>query len=107
MSIGANIRYYRKRAGLTQKELGEQLGVSNKTICSWEIDRTEPPMEMAEKMAQILDCSTDDFVKRLINDRHDRQLSRILAYYDKLTPEGKERVLAYLEDLNEKYYERS
>ena len=34
--IGLKIAYYRKLRGLTQEQLAEQLGVSNKTISKWE-----------------------------------------------------------------------
>ena len=34
--IGLKIAYYRKLRGLTQEQLAQQLGVSNKTISKWE-----------------------------------------------------------------------
>ena len=36
MNIGEKIRTYRRNCNLTQKELGEKIGVSDKTISSWE-----------------------------------------------------------------------
>ena len=35
-TIGENIRYYRKRAGLTLKELEEEIGTHYSNICRWE-----------------------------------------------------------------------
>ena len=40
MNIGEKIRTYRRNCKLTQKELGEKIGVSDKTISSWENSRT-------------------------------------------------------------------
>lgn len=37
MSVGKNIRKFRKLNKLTQEELANKLGVSDKTISSWEI----------------------------------------------------------------------
>ena len=46
MNIGEKIRTYRRNCKLTQKELGEKIGVSDKTISSWENSRTMPDLEM-------------------------------------------------------------
>jgi DNA-binding transcriptional regulator YiaG len=42
MTAIAKIRAFRKRAGLTQKRLGEMLGVEQKTVASWERGRRKP-----------------------------------------------------------------
>ena len=36
MQIGEVIRTYRKKQNLTQRELGEKLGVSYKAVSKWE-----------------------------------------------------------------------
>ncbi|SEA70148.1 DNA-binding transcriptional regulator, XRE-family HTH domain [Pseudobutyrivibrio sp. ACV-2] len=53
MSIGQKIKYHRKLKGLKQKDLAAILGISDKTISSWEIDRTEPSMDMINKMCEL------------------------------------------------------
>lgn len=62
MSIGKNIKYQRERNNLTQTGLAELLGVSNKTVSSWEIDRTEPKIGMVEKICEALHCKKTDIV---------------------------------------------
>ena len=37
MSIGKNIKSLRESRGLTQDELGKIIGVSGKTVSSWEL----------------------------------------------------------------------
>lgn len=37
-SLGENLVHARKKAGLTQEEVGEKLGVSRQTISKWELD---------------------------------------------------------------------
>ena len=41
---GKIIRFYRKARGLTQTQLADMISVSDKTVSSWEVDRTEPDM---------------------------------------------------------------
>ena len=35
-ALGAKIKEYRKKENITQEQLAEKLGVSNKTISKWE-----------------------------------------------------------------------
>lgn len=50
----------RKIAGLTQKGLGNEVGVSESTVISWEKGRSEPTVSQAQKISEItgipLDC---------------------------------------------------
>lgn len=62
MSIGKNIKKLRLLNGLTQNELAFKLKVSNKTISSWEIDRTEPNMGMIEKLSNYLGCEKSELI---------------------------------------------
>ena len=54
MCIGDNIKKVRESRGLKQSELAELVKVSDKTVSSWEINRTEPKMGMIEKICQAL-----------------------------------------------------
>lgn len=53
--IGHIIREYRKKKGLTQRELGDSLGISDKTISRWETGRVMPDLEMYTKVFSTLD----------------------------------------------------
>lgn len=50
----------RKIAGLTQKELGLAVGVSESTVVNWEKGRSEPTVIQAQKISELtripLDC---------------------------------------------------
>lgn len=54
MTTGENIRRERKKAKLTQKELGEKLGVSQVRIAQYENGKIEPKIETIDKIAQVL-----------------------------------------------------
>jgi len=62
MSIGNNIKLKREQKGLNQNELAEMIGVSDKTVSSWEINRTEPKMGMIEKVVKALGCKKTDII---------------------------------------------
>lgn len=57
MNIGSRIRELRISKHISQQELGSNLFVNDKTISSWENNRTEPNLEMIIKLSEILDCS--------------------------------------------------
>lgn len=62
MSIGDNIKKWREIRNLKQTELAELVGVSDKTVSSWEINRTEPKMGMVEKISVALNCKKTDII---------------------------------------------
>lgn len=66
MGIGRNIEKFRKQVKLTQGELGEKLHISNKTISSWEKDRTEPNIGMIEAMCEIFGCQKSDLIDGIL-----------------------------------------
>lgn len=57
-----NLREYRIRKNLNQRELAELLGVSKGAISSWEMGRTEPNMGMVENIARVLEVSKSDLM---------------------------------------------
>lgn len=51
MSIGENIKSLRESRGLTQAQLGDAVGVSDKAVSTWESGKREPRMGVVEKLA--------------------------------------------------------
>lgn len=72
MSIGENIKKWRELRNLKQSELAELIGVSDKTVSSWEINRTEPKMGMVEKISSALNCKKTDIIgiDETVDDDH-------------------------------------
>ena len=62
MTIGERLRTLRKEAGLTQKELGEKLGVSASMIGQYETNLRKPKIETLEKIAAVLNISISELV---------------------------------------------
>lgn len=55
----------RERAGLTQRQLADVLGVTVTTISNWERGVKEPNLNFAQvkQMTEVLHCSLDDLVE--------------------------------------------
>jgi len=58
-AIGTRIKQKREEAGLSQRELGERLGISSGAVGQWEIGRTPPTMENLDALCGVLDVSRD------------------------------------------------
>ncbi len=56
MSLGNRIKELRKKANLSQMDLANKLYVSDKTISSWEQNRTEPSFDFIFELSRILEC---------------------------------------------------
>ena len=54
MSLNQNIAYYRKRCGLTQEQLAEQLGVTGQSISKWENCISNPDISIIPSLARAL-----------------------------------------------------
>lgn len=59
--IANKIKTFRKYAGLTQAELAEQIGISDKHVCRIENAAFTPSLETFLKIAQVLKISLDEF----------------------------------------------
>ena len=55
MEFGREVRAARKKKGLTQKELGEQVGVTAIGVAQWEKGLRYPRLEMRQRLAKALD----------------------------------------------------
>ena len=58
---GAFLAARRKEIGLTQQELGEQLGVTNKTISRWETGAYLPDLATIPELCRILGITVNEF----------------------------------------------
>lgn len=62
INIGSNIKNIRESKGLKQHELAELVGVSDKTVSSWEVNRTEPKLDKIEEICKVLCCTKTDLI---------------------------------------------
>ena len=56
----SKIKKFRNDLGLTQQEVADILGVSQKAVAKWEGGKGLPRAEMLPKLAKVLGCTIDD-----------------------------------------------
>ena len=59
MQIGERIQQLRKQKGLSQEELGEQVGVSRQAVSKWESGQSMPEADKLILLRECLETTTD------------------------------------------------
>ena len=103
MSLGQRIKLARKKAGLTQAELGTHFGITSQAVNQWETNpKKGPQRDKIPKIAKILDVPLDwlstgageppshDELVDLINRLSPTQRRRAVRLLEVLASEGDE-----------------
>lgn len=53
----------RKRAGISQSELADKLGVKQNAVSNWETGQAKPKLDTIKKLAEILQVSVEEIVE--------------------------------------------
>lgn len=79
---GTIIQTLREQKGITQKALGEQLSVSDKTISKWETGRGFPDISLLEPLAAALQVSVAELLagSYVVNQNRSGNLRKIGFY---------------------------
>lgn len=123
MTTGECIKKRRTECGLTQKELGHLIDVSQQMVAQYENNLRKPKIETLKKIANALNCTTADldetvYVKKIIPlpftftrnedpfyERKTVSLEKLLSLYTKARDNAKEEVIfltAEIQDLDER-----
>ena len=65
-SFGAMIAAMRKEQGMTQLELAEKMGVTDKAVSKWERDLSFPDVNSIPRLAEIFDVSINHSLSILL-----------------------------------------
>ncbi len=68
MNIGNNIAVLRKKKGITQEELANELGVSAQAVSKWENNSSCPDVSLLTKIADYFGVSVDDLLRAQEDD---------------------------------------
>ena len=68
-NISTNIKFLRKKKGLTQQNFADQVGIKRSLVGAYEEERAEPKYELLKKIALFFDVSLDDFINEEINEK--------------------------------------
>ncbi len=55
-------RFYRVQAGLTQREVADELGLGSYVICDYERGRAEPSIKVLKQLGALYRVSLDDLL---------------------------------------------
>lgn len=108
MSVGLNIRTYRKEKKLTQKQLADKIGVSEITIRRYEKNINTPTVIILNKIAEALEVSRDELLtsydtvkyeleKSLLNGSSD--ITKLVSQFEILSKEESVRMFRILIDI--------
>jgi len=68
-NIPSNIKFLRKKKGLTQQQFADDLGIKRSLVGAYEEERADPKYELLTKIASYFDVSIDDFINEIIDEK--------------------------------------
>ena len=75
IEFGNRLYRLRRKAGLSQAQLGEKVGVSNKAVSKWENGLAKPGLEIVHRLADTLSVSVDELLSM---PAEEKQISKIV-----------------------------
>ena len=71
MILADKINALRKKAGWSQEELAEQLGVTRQSVSKWEGAQSVPDMDKVVQMSRLFGVTTDFLLKDELSEEED------------------------------------
>jgi len=101
--FGARLKEIRLGTGLTQAELGQKVGVSNRVIAYYEQEDAQPPGALLVDLARALKVSTDELlgvepIRNRVSPKTARLRKRLRQVEDLSTPDQR-AVLKFVDAL--------
>lgn len=119
MFFGEKVKALRKEKGLSQRQLGEKMGVKQQTVAQYEKAIEQPKLSTVRKIAEALGIPLSELTERSIcvtdgevfegdskSSSHfvyieqvKKNHDRLLESFMELSLEGQQKVIKYSEDL--------
>ncbi len=77
MELGKKIKEFRLKAGLTQEQLGDRLGVGAQAVSKWETCAAMPDITQLPRLAETFGVSIDDLFDLTVSQRLSRIENRL------------------------------
>lgn len=74
-TLGARIATLRKEKGMTQLELAQQMGVTDKAVSKWERDLSCPDINTIPRLAEVLGVSLEDLMQIYTPEKQEHEVS--------------------------------
>jgi len=62
--ISSNIKFLRKKKGLTQQQFADQIGIKRSLVGAYEEERAEPKYDLLKIIASFFEITVDDFIMK-------------------------------------------
>ena len=85
-SLGVLITELRKEKGMTQAQLAEKMGVTDKAVSKWERDLSCPDISSVPKLAEILGVTVDQLMQSEKSSPNNKQVQDIIALILRAVP---------------------
>ena len=105
-----NLTAYMKHYGFKQTTLAKKLGIAPATVAWWCHGERLPRFGKMVELTEIFHCTQDDLLRGDISEvtiQANEYRQKLLAHADSLTEEGLQKVVAYMEDLNPKFFKNT
>lgn len=93
--IGTNIKYFRKKQGLTQTELGLMIGVGKSNISMYESGDRLPPLDVVSRLAQVFHIDIDTLVGQ--TNQTSEAAQKMMELFNQLPPDAQEKAIPLIE----------
>lgn len=102
MTFGQRVTLARRQKKLTQAQLGTAIGTTGDMVGKYERDAIKPSIEVAAKIAEVLECTLDYLIRDIRNhEEKERTTSPAMTEYlhklEKLPLRDREHVLAVID----------
>ena len=77
-SFGTMIAAMRKENGMTQLELAEKMGVTDKAVSKWERDLSFPDINTIPKLADVFNVTVDELIQVKADTKENNKVSEIV-----------------------------
>lgn len=81
-TLGVMISSLRKEKGMTQLELAEKMGVTDKAVSKWERDLSSPDINSIPKLAEIFEISVDKLMQVQTNEKENKNKGKVNKIVD-------------------------
>ena len=76
-TFGAMIATMRKENGMTQLELAEKMGVTDKAVSKWERDLSFPDINSIPKLADVFNVTVDELMQVKADTKENTEYNKI------------------------------
>ena len=84
-AICEQVRYYRKKNGMEQKELAQMLGITRSAVTNWEKGRARPDIDLIPRLCEILKITPYELLQMEDQNPYTKDEQTLINNYRKLT----------------------